>query len=329
MPWYHKLKTETFWRQGAFAGGQSGGGLLAMKRLKARVGLRTVKTAASILIAMVIVDRYGTSTAKLVFAMLGAMAVVQPTFKASLEACVAQIFGVIFGSVVAVLLMLLPFGHLLTIGIGIILVITIYNMLHLTASPSLPCFILVMICTTPDIVPLDYAAGRIWDTAIGLGVGMLVNLLVFPYDNSRKIRATIESLDQDLICFLEEMFDGGTVQPDAERLSKKITAMEKQLNIFANQLLLLHLRRQRQELEKFRLCDRKAKELVSHMEVLGQMERPGRLSDESRRRLSACGAEIRDERPLDSVMELDVVTNYHVGKILTLRLELMEALEGR
>lgn len=299
-----------------------------MKRLKTRVGLRTVKTAASILVAMVIVDHYGTSTAKLVFAMLGAMAVVQPTFKASLEACLSQILGVMIGSVVAVLLMLPGFSHLLTIGIGIILVITIYNMFHLTVSPSLPCFILVMICTTPDVVPLEYAVGRIWDTAIGLGVGMLINLLVFPYDNSRKIRATIGSLDRDLILFLEDMFDGDTFLPEAGRLSEKIAAMEKQLEIFANQLLLLHLRRQRQELERFRRCDRKAKELVSHMEVLGQMERPGRLSDESRRRLAACGAAIRDQRALDSVMELDVVTNYHVGRILTIRLELLEALGG-
>jgi len=277
---------------------------------------------------MVIVDHYGTSTAKLVFAMLGAMAVVQPTFKASLEACLSQILGVMIGSVVAVLLMLPGFSHLLTIGIGIILVITIYNMFHLTVSPSLPCFILVMICTTPDVVPLEYAVGRIWDTAIGLGVGMLINLLVFPYDNSRKIRATIGSLDRDLILFLEDMFDGDTFLPEAGRLSEKIAAMEKQLEIFANQLLLLHLRRQRQELERFRRCDRKAKELVSHMEVLGQMERPGRLSDESRRRLAACGAAIRDQRALDSVMELDVVTNYHVGRILTIRLELLEALGG-
>lgn len=300
-----------------------------MERLKTRVGLRTVKTAVSILAAMVIVDHYGTSTAKLVFAMLGAMAAVQPTFKASLEACLSQILGVILGSAVAVILMLPRLDHLLTIGIGIVLVITVCNMLPLTVSPSLPCFILVMICTTPDVVPLQYAAGRIWDTAIGLGVGILINLLVFPYDNSRKISSAIVSLDKELILFLEELFDGDMALPEAQKVSEKIAAMEKQLAIFANQLLLLHLSRQRRDLKRFQHCDRKAKELVSHMEVLGQMERPGRLSDVSRRRLAACGADIRDRRPLDSVMELDVVTNYHVGQILTLRRELLEALGGR
>ena len=97
----------------------------------------------------------------------------------------------------------------------------------------------------------------------------------------------------------------------------------------ANQRLLLHLRRQKQELERLRICDRKAKELVAHLAVLGHMEAPGRLSPENRKRLAACGAEIRDARQLDSVMEVDVVTNFHVGQILTLRRELLENLRRR
>lgn len=300
-----------------------------MKFMSARVGMRTIKTAVSVIVAMIIVDHFGTTTEKLVFAMLGAMSVVQPTFRASLEVCLTQILGVIFGALAGLLLITLPIGHLLATGIGIVAIISLYNLCHIKLSPSLPCFVLVVLCTKPQIAPMSYALGRIWDTAIGLGVGLLINTLVFPYDNSRAIRSAIGSLDQDLVRFFEDMFDGDTVLPDPEVLSDKIASMERQLDIFASQLLLLHLRRQRQDLERFRLCDRKAKALVSHMEVLGRMERPGRLSEENRRRLAACGAEIRDERPLDSVMELDVVTNYHVGQILTLRHELMEELKAR
>lgn len=302
---------------------------LSARRTRFHVGLRTIKTAAAIIISMVIVDQFGSSASKLIFAMLGAMSVVQPTFRASVEACVSQILGVICGALAGVLFLQLPISALTAIGIGVILIITAYNGFHITVSPSLPCFILVMICTTPDIVPLEYAAGRIWDTAIGLGVGMVINLLVFPYDNSRKIRATIESLDRDLIVFLEDVFDGDDILPDADKMMAKIAGMEKQLAIFANQVYLFHGKRRRQQLERFQLCNRKAKELVSRLEVLSSIERPGRLNEENRRRLAACGARVRDERPLDSVMELDVVTNYHVRRILTLRQELLEALGQR
>ena len=57
------------------------------------------------------------------------------------------------------------------------------------------------------------------------------------------------------------------------------------------------------------------------------MSRPGRLNEENRRRLIACGADIRDKRPLDSILERDVVTNYHIEQILRLRRELLDILK--
>lgn len=298
-----------------------------MKNLKIHVGLRTIKTAAAVIIAMVIVNAFGTSSSKLIFAMLGAMAAVQPTFKESLEACLTQIVGVLFGAVMGVLLRYIPVHDMVICGVGIVLVITLYNALRIRFSPSLPCLIVVILCTTPDIKPFTYAVGRIWDSAIGLGIGLLVNMLIFPYDNSRQIRSTAQSLDTELIRFLEELFDGDTVVPDAAKMTAKIDDMAKQLKIFANQKLFLHRKSQNRKLETFRLCEKKARELVARMEVLSSMERPGRLNEENRRRLVACGAEIRDTRPLDAVTEQDVVTNYHITQLLRLRQELLEALE--
>lgn len=300
---------------------------MSKHKIRMPFGLRTLKTAVAVIASMIVVDFYGATTSKLIFAMLGAMTAVQPTFKESLEASIAQIVGVLFGAVAGICLLLLPLPPLVLTGIGIILVITLYNALRIRFSPSLPCFIVVMLCISPEIIPMEYALGRIWDTAIGLFIGLLINTLVFPYDNSRQIRSTAESLDRELIRFLEDMFDGDETLPNAQEMTKRIDAMRSQLNLFSNQKLFLHLRRQKQQLENFQLCERKARELVARMEVLCSMGRPGRLTEESRRRLESCGAVIRDQRPLDSVLERDVVTNYHITQILRLRRELLEALK--
>ena len=294
---------------------------------KIPIGLRTLKTTAAIVISMVIVDDLGTSASKLIFAMLGAMAAVQPTFKESWDSCLAQIVGVLFGVFCSIVLLMLPVPPLVATGIGMILVITLYNLLRIRYSPSLPCFIVVLMCTTPDIAPLAYAAERIWDTTIGLGIGMLINTLVFPYDNSRQIHATVESLDKELIAFLEDMFDGDDILPDADMMSRKVDAMYRQMQVFSNQKLLLHMRRQQEKLATFRQCERKVRELLARMEVLSQMGHPGRLSEENRHALQSCGAVIRDQRPLDSVLERDVVTNYHIRQVLRLRRELLEVLK--
>lgn len=291
-----------------------------------RIGPRTIKTAAAVIISLIIVHFYGTTTSRLTFAMLGAMAAVEPTFTDSLRSCLAQIVGVFFGSVVGVLLLALPMHPLMRTGIGIVLAITLYNTFRIRFSPSLPCLIVLTLCITPDIQPLSYAWGRIWDTAIGLTVGLTINTLVFPYDNSRQIRDSVKSLDREVIRFLEEMFDGDDVLPDAAKMEQKVSDMARQLTIFTNQRLFLHRRAQKKQIETFRICQSKARELLARMEILSHMEHPGRLSRENRRRLRACGASIADSRPLKNPKERDIVINYHVAQILKLRRELLEAL---
>ena len=291
-----------------------------------RIGLRTIKTVVAVIVAMVIVNFYGASPSKLLFAMLGAMAAVQPTFKDSVESCQTQVVGVLFGGLAGVVLVALRLPMVLSAGIGVALVIMVYNALRIRFSPSLPCFIVVMLCTTPDILPMEYALGRFWDSAIGLGVGMVINSLVFPYDNRREIRSTMESLDRELILFLEDLFDGDDHLPGAEGTVAQIDGMDKQLKIFAKQKLLMRPSRQKQELAVFRAYEGNAMRLVAHMQVLCRMEHLGRLDEENRRRLEQAGANITDRREMVERTDRDIVTNYHVQKILELRRELLETL---
>lgn len=297
------------------------------KHSRFRIGLRTLKTAVAVVIAMLIVDAYGATASKLFFAMVGAMAAVQPTFKESLESCLTQILGVFFGGLAGIALLTLPLSSLAAAGIGIVLVITLYNVLCIRFSPTLPCFVVVTLCTTPGIHPVSYALGRTWDTLIGLAIGMLINTLIFPYDNRRQIHEIMESLDREIILFLEDMFDGDDILPDPEKMSQKINDIDRQLKVFSNQTLLMRPSKYRRELVSFQVYEAKARQLVAHMEVLSQLEHPGRLNNENRQHLIGYGAKIQDHRVLNSVTERDIITNYHVERILALRRELLSSLK--
>ena len=290
---------------------------------KIHIGRRTIKTVAAVVIAMLVAEYFGTTSSRLIFAMMGAMEAVRPTFKESVEAVLSQFIGIVVGALAAVLLHTLPIPYIVSAGIGILIVIVFYNMLKLTYSPSLACFIVVMVCTTSDVNPLLYALGRIWDSAIGLGVGMLINLLVFPYDNSKKIRAAVQNLDAELILFLEDIFDGDNKLPDAEIMEKKLADIAYQLSIFANQVLPFHKARQKEKLKLFRMCEGRARRLVSHLEVLCAMDTPGQLNDENLAALRADGANIVEQPDLTEWTDKDTITNYHVAEILSLRKELL------
>lgn len=297
------------------------------KPSKFRIGLRTLKTAVAVVASMAVVNIYGATTSKLIFAMLGAMAAMETTFKGSMKSCLTQIVGLFFGAMVAVVLMKTPINPLVAAGIGIILVITLYNALHIHFSPSLPCLIVVTLCTTPNIQPFTYALGRLWDTAIGLGIGMLINTLVFPYDNSRTIIETAESLEKELLHFLEDMFDGDDHLPDTEKMTCMVDNMNRQLAIFSNQLKIRYPRRHHIDYEKYQIYEGRARQVVAHMEVLCRMGKPGILNEENRERLAASGANIRDQRVLEAPQEKDTITNYHVAQLLTLRQELLKTLK--
>ena len=298
--------------------------LLKLTLEKIHIGRRTIKTVAAVVIAMLVADFCGSTTSKLIFAMMGAMEAVRPTFKESIEAVASQFVGIFVGALAAVLLHTLPIPYIVSAGIGILIVIVFYNILRLSYSPSLACFIVVMVCTTSDVHPMLYALGRIWDSAIGLSVGMLINVLVFPYDNSKKIRAAVQNLDAELILFLEDLFDGDNKLPDAEIMEKKLADIAYQLSIFANQVLPFHKARQKEKLKLFRMCEGRARRLVSHLEVLCAMEEPGQLNDENLAKLREGGANIAEQPELIEWTDKDTVTNYHVEQILILRNELLD-----
>ena len=288
--------------------------------------MRTAKSAVAVMIAMAVVYFYGVTTSRIIFAVLGAMEAMQPTIKASLRSCLTQVTGVISGAIFGLLLNAFGLHPLITTGIGIVLVISIYNAFSIQFSPSLPCLIVVTICTTPDIAPILYASGRIWDTLIGFAVGITINALIFPYDNRKQIRYTLETLDQELLHFLEDLFDGDDILPDAKLMAEKVTVMASQMTVFSNQKLLMQMKRQQEDIRSFEVCEGKVRELLARMEILSRMGTPGRLTEENKQALIACGAVIKDTRELTEPTERDIVVNYHVKQILRLRKELSEEL---
>lgn len=291
-----------------------------------RIGPRTLKTALAVTLSIIMVSFYGSSTSNLIFATIGALSAMGATFKESLESCFSQIAGVLFGVIAGVLLLSMHMPTLLASGIGVIVVITFYNLLRLRISPTLACIVVVTICSLTSTTPFVYAMERIWDTAIGLLIGMLINLFIFPYDNSKQIRNTIYRLDKELILYLEDMFDGDENLPNVNKMVRSLDEIDHGLKIFSDQKLLYHRKKQRNDLNSLLDCEEKARQLVNHLEILSALPFPGVLNLYNKERLERNGAKIRDQRIPAEPTELDVVTNFHVSQVLNLRRELINAL---
>ena len=147
-------------------------------KMKMPIGWRTIKTTAAVLLSLLVVDQYGASPAKVVFATIGAMSAVGPTFTASVRECISQICGVSIGALLAILFTVLGVPGMLSVGLGVVGIIALYQRFRIKLAPVLPCLILVNVCLNPDVEVFSYSLGRIWDTAIGLAIGTYINWLV-------------------------------------------------------------------------------------------------------------------------------------------------------
>ena len=103
--------------------------------------------------------------------------------------------------------------------------------------------------------------------------------------------------------------------------------IEYGLKIFSDQKLLFHLNKQKKDLSSLLDCEKKARQLVIHLELLSSLSFPGILNPYNKERLERNGAKIKDLRVLDEPSELDVLTNYHICQVLNLRRELINTLK--
>lgn len=289
-----------------------------LRKLHIPVGMRTVKTAIAVTLSLLIIEHLGTSSAKIIFAVIGAIAAMENTFKAALRNCVSQIGGVIIGTILAIIMRQFPIPGIAAVGLGIILTMAIFQLLRWNQSPVLACLILVTICTDSSIVAHSYGLARIWDTAIGLGIGLAVNMLIVPYDNSKKIRRLVMSLDKDLIAFLEDMFDGDDELPETVEMGGVNDELEIQLAIFADQRLFRR-RRQKTLLGQLQRCQDLARELLVEVRTLRNMNCTGRLNEHNRHRLQLLGARVPKLKQKGEFSTEEVVINYHVSHLLDLR----------
>ena len=149
-----------------------------VKRFHSPVGLRTLKTAAAVSAAILLVEQYGTSADELLFGVMGAFSAMEPTVKASVRSSMAQISAVVLGVLLALLMRVLELPGVLAAGIGIVIVMALHQILHRKSSPVLPCLILVTVCTRPELNAVAYGLARIWNTALGLAAGACCAILL-------------------------------------------------------------------------------------------------------------------------------------------------------
>lgn len=286
-----------------------------MYRAKIHIGLRTFKTALAVTLALTVA--YLVKSSMPIFSAIGAISAMSRTLGDSFTACRNQLVGTVCGCVIGCLF-LVTFHSMATpiIGIGILIVIFIGTKLKIYFSIPLSCIVFVSICLYDAGSPIAYSLSRFFDTSIGLIIALLINILVKPYNNRRRISNMMIHFIQVLPEYLEERVIDSHY-PDLNPLSQNLRSLESEIEIFESQ----HFPRSpiRHEVSIYlRGCHQLAHRIYDELNAICLMDSSGLPSKECYERMKNLGLtnKIPEKFSGENPSAEDTVLCYHLCNIL-------------
>ena len=296
-------------------------------RPRFRIGLRTIKTALSVMLSLYLASFFGELS---IFPALASVSVMSRTFDDGLRECRNQAVGIVIGGVFGCgTVFLLPDPPIWVMGLGVMVIIFICASFHMGFSCSLSSAIFIVACMTdPDQVASSVLT-RLFHTAIGLGTGLAINYLIVPYNNSKKIYELLEDLTEQIPDCLDQCIWKG-LRPDLTPMDELIARLDYEMSIYRHQRFF-RKRLHRDEFVYMNGCLQLGKRIHQELWTLCAMDRTGMPDADNFLQLRRLGLEapetglpVRNNTPED-----DAVTNYHLRKLLEARLFLLQLLKDK
>lgn len=280
-------------------------------------GLRMVKTALAVSLAIVLVRLFDTEPLSVFYAALGALVVMDTTFSRSLKQGLTQLSAIFFGMLFGYLLVLLFPEQIPAwgVGIGLLLLIFLCNRLKLSFTITLSCIVFLSTCLTPGDRILYSALLRLWDTTVGIGIGLLVNGILRPYNNKKRILSLLRQLREQIPqktyqIVVEERF------PDLSECIVLLRRLEQELELYHAQHFF---HRKNDDEALLSGCCQLAQRMVEELEAICGMDSLGDLASENEAHLRELGLKLPPEGlpPRKCTRRDTIVMNYHLDKLLT------------
>ena len=300
-----------------------------MKRRSRRrfhIGLRTLKTALAVTLALLLARLLGATSS--IFAGLGAISAVTRALRDSLREAKTQFVGVILGGAVGILLLLVdPQPAEVLVGAGVLAVISLCNLLGLFYAVSLSAAIVLSVCVSTDGNVLAAMAYRLLDTSIGLLVGLGVNMFLKPYSN----RHQVVSLLLELADSVPDYLDRCVIQnlyPDLSDLAAALRELDLELDVYRRQYFRAP-ERHKLDVAFLEGAAQLAGCIHQELTALCCLDSIGVPLAGNQARLQDLGLCVAGLSSRVSTEEADIVTNYHLGRVLDARAYLLELLDGK
>ena len=281
------------------------------------LGTRVVKTAIAVTLSVFLIRFFATDDLSVFYAGFGALIAMDTTFSNSLRQGLTQLIGVLAGTVMGYLSVLLfpSMTPAWMAGLGVLLLIVLCNALKLSFSASLSCIIFLSACLTPTDDIVRDSLFRLRDSSLGIGIALVVNALIRPYNNKKRILALLERLRAQIPGDIEQIVVKEQF-PDLQESVAILRQLDRELNLYHSQHFF---HRKHDDEALLRGCYQLAQRMLQEMEAICGMDCLGDLAMESAAVMQELGMELPEAGlPERKCTRHDtIVMNYHLDKLLS------------
>lgn len=291
------------------------------------LGLRTLKTGIAVTLAVLLVRLFATDPLSVFYAAFGALVAMDRTFSDSLMQGLTQLVGVVAGTLIGYLSVLLfpALTPAWLVGLGVILLILLCNCMKLSFTASLSCIIFLSACLTPTDNVLRDSLLRIRDTSVGIAIALAVNAAIRPYNNKKRILALLRELQKSIPDYVSRIVVSEQF-PDLRPAVDLLRRIDSELSLYHSQKFF---HRKHDDEAWLRGCRQLAARALEELEAICGMDSLGDLAMENAEIMLELGMQIPEAGISGRKCSRHdtIVMNYHLEKLLLAHCYLNEMME--
>jgi uncharacterized membrane protein YgaE (UPF0421/DUF939 family) len=198
------------------------------------LGPRVLKTGIAVTLALYICSLLNIEAA--VFAGVAAIFTIQPSIYRTWKQMLDQIITNTLGAAVALFAIYFLGEHPITVGLLIMIVISLSLKLNMAATIPLTLVTVLAIIGAPGNEDVLFALNRFYSILIGIASAMLVNLFILPPKYKKNYLERVRAVFQNMSLLLRTAVSNEMTEPASHELIKKLKIdlqkLEEQYKIF-------------------------------------------------------------------------------------------------
>ncbi|MDF2632095.1 MAG: hypothetical protein K0Q85_691 [Caproiciproducens sp.] len=204
-----------------------------------RLGFRVIKTGIAVTICVAV--SFFFKLDQPLFAVVATVMSMGKSIDASVRSGKYKLIAVVIGVAIGCGFAFLSPANAGLCGVGIMLTLYLCHFFKLNGAATLSCFVFAAMMFNPaavvHVVPWNYALACVTDSAIGIVIALIVNLVVMPPNYAEEIKKSCAQLCSQI----EESFENANskTQIDARAVEAAIAKLRYNVNMYISQTKFL------------------------------------------------------------------------------------------